>query len=235
MDILTFYVIGGLTYLFALMVKRKLLSTYAKWEHVQTVSGLRGEQVARKILDNNQLQFVSVRSQPGELTDHYDPRSKSISLSAQNFMSESVSATAIAAHECGHAIQDANGYLPMKLRAAAIPAANAAARFGIPAAILGGVLGINIMVQVGMLAYAGSILVMFLVLPVEFNASKVALQQLEQLDLTAPGGQDGAKQVLRAAAMTYVAGVASSAGYVVFIAISAGSSMFGKTKGPHVK
>lgn len=230
MDVMVFYVVGGLAYFFALAVKRKLLSTYAKWEQVQTVSGLRGEQVARKILDNNRLQFVSVSRQAGALTDHYDPRSKSISLSAQNFISESVSATAIAAHECGHAIQDANGYLPMKLRAVAIPVANTAARYGIPVAILGGILGINSIVQLGMLAYAGSILVTLLVLPVEFNASKVALQQLEQLNLTSAGGQDGAKQVLRAAAMTYVAGIASSAGYVVLIAISAGRSLFGKTK-----
>lgn len=232
MDVTLYYVIAGVVYVFSLLVKRKLLATYAKWGRVRSASGLRGEQVARDILDNNQLQSVSVAPVPGDLSDHYDPRSKSISLSATNFAGESVAATAVSAHECGHAIQDATGYLPMKLRSAAMPIANAAARFGIPAAIVGSVIGLNIVVQLGVLAYVGSILITFLVLPVEFNASKRALQQLEELHLVSPGGQDGAKHVLRAAAMTYVAGVASSAGYLLFVLVSAGRSLFGRAKVP---
>lgn len=225
-----FYLLGGAVYLFSLAVKRHLLSTYEKWGQVRSASGLSGAQATRAILDNNQLQNVPVSPVSGQLADHYDPRDKSISLSRENYAGESVAAVAVSAHECGHALQDAAGYLPMKLRGAAIPLANAGARFGIPAAIFGGVLGVNLIVQIGMLAYVGSILITFLVLPVEFNASKRALQQLEELHLTSPGGQDGSKQVLRAAAMTYVAGVASSAGYLIFVLISFGRSLFGKGK-----
>ncbi len=228
MEVLTFYIVAGAVYLFSLAVKRKLLATYASWNAVSNASGLRGERVARAILDTNQLQSVTVSEVAGGLTDHFDPRNKSIALSSSNFSSKSVAAMAVAAHECGHALQDADGYLPMKLRGAALPIANAGARYGLPLAIAGGIFGLNTLVQIGVLAYVGSILITFLVLPVEFNASKRALQQLELLQLTSPGGQDGAKQVLRAAAMTYVAGVASSAGYLVFILISTGRSLFGK-------
>lgn len=228
MDIMIFYILGGLAYLFSLGVKRKLLTTYAKWDHVPNASRSTGAQVARLILDTNQLSSVSVSPAQGRLSDHYDPANRGVFLSEENFMRESVSAAAVAAHECGHAIQDAENYLPMKLRNAAIPIANLGARFGIPLAIMGGVLGANILVQIGMLSYVMSILITLLVLPVEFNASKRALEQLEALKLTSPGGQDGAKQVLWAAAMTYVAGVASSAGYLVFMFLSAGRSLFGK-------
>lgn len=228
MDIIVFYIIGGIVYFFSLAVKRKLLVTYSRWDSVSNASGLNGAQVARLILDQNQLQSVSVSPGTGTLSDHYDPGSKHIQLSRDNYVHKSVAAIAVAAHECGHAIQDAEDYRPMKWRNAAIPLIQLGGRYGIPLAIVGGMVGINLLVQIGILVYAMSILITFLVLPVEFNASKRALQQLEHLKITSSDGQDGAREVLRAAALTYVAGVASSAGYLVFIAISASRSFLGK-------
>lgn len=228
MEMMLFYIVAGVVYAFSWAVKRKLQATYAKWSQVPCSSGRPGEQIARMILDHNQLQFVALAPVEGALSDHYDPRGKDIRLSREIFFGNSVAAMAVAAHECGHAIQDATGYGPMKLKTAAVPISNAGARFGLPAAILGGFLGMPILVQAGVLAYVASILITFLVLPVEFNASKRALAQLEELNLTSPGGQTGAKEVLRAAAMTYVAGVASSAGYLIFIVLSVGSSLFRK-------
>lgn len=155
----------------------------------------------------------------GQLTDHYDPRNKQLRLAHENFSGTSIAATAVSAHECGHALQDADDYRPMEFRTRMVPIANVGARFGIPLAIFGGMYGSNTMVQIGVLGYVGSILLTFLTLPVEFNASKRALNQLDRLDLISPDGQEGAEKVLRAAAMTYVAGVASSVWYVVYMVV----------------
>jgi Zn-dependent membrane protease YugP len=229
---MTYYVIAGLVFLFSYAVKQKLSSTYKRWSQVQNATDQPGGKIARIILDANQLQSVPVDAVRGKLTDHYDPRSKQISLARENFINPSVAAMAVAAHECGHALQDADDYRPMELRSTLMPIANAGARFGMPIAIAGSVMGIPMLVQIGILGYVGAILLTFLTLPVEFNASKRALAQLEGLDLVSVEGLKGTKQVLRAAAMTYVAGVASSAGYVVYLAIMFGGSLFRKLKSP---
>ena len=232
METMLFYVIGGLVYLFALGVRQKLKSTYSRWSRVRSVTGEPGGRVARTILDANQLQSVPVEPVQGTLTDHYDPRRKQLRLARDNFVGNSVAATAVAAHECGHALQDADDYKPMELRTALVPIANAAARFGLPLAIAGSFFGSSLMVQIGILGYVGAMLLTFLTLPVEFNASKRALRQLDQLGLISPDGQEGAREVLRAAAMTYVAGVASSAGYLLYIVLIAGRSLLGRPKPP---
>ncbi|MEJ2583130.1 MAG: zinc metallopeptidase, partial [Acidobacteriota bacterium] len=149
-------------------------------------------------------------------------------LSKGNFIGNSVAATAVSAHECGHALQDATKYGPLALRSAMVPMANAGARFGLPLAIFGSFMGSSMMVLFGVLAYLGAILVHFMTLPVEFNASKRALHQLDSLGLVSEDGHDGARQVLRAAAMTYVAGVASSAGYIVYLLFIGGRALFGR-------
>jgi Zn-dependent membrane protease YugP len=232
MDMLLFYVIAGIVFVFSLGVRQKLRATYDKWSRVRSATGRPGGQVARVILDSNRLQAVPVDPVHGKLADHYDPTKKRIRLARDNFYGNSVAATAVSAHECGHAIQDATGYGPMKLRTAAIPVANAGARFGLPLAIVGGFLGSSAMVQIGVLAYAGAILITFLTLPVEFNASKRALEQLDSLNLVSEDGHDAAKQVLKSAAMTYVAGVASSAGYIVYLVIVGGRALLGRPKLP---
>ena len=229
---MVFYVVAGLVFLFSLGVRQHLKSPYKRWSQVRSAPGRPGGQVARIILDANRLQSVPVQPVKGELTDHYDPRHKQLRLAKDNFLGNSVAATAVSAHECGHALQDADDYRPMKLRTAMVPIANAAARFGLPLAIFGSFYGSPAMVQIGILGYVGSILLTFLTLPVEFNASKRALAQLEQLDLISPDGQEGAEKVLRAAAMTYVAGVASSAWYLVYLVIVGGRSLLRRPEPP---
>ena len=135
-------------------------------------------------------------------------------------------------HECGHALQDADGYRPMEFRTAMVPIANAGARFGLPLAIFGSISGSIAMVQIGTLGYLAAILLTFLTLPVEFNASKRALGQLERLNLISADGREGAQKVLRAAAMTYVAGVASSAWYLVYLVFAGGRSLLRRPKPP---
>jgi len=230
METVVYYVIAGVVFLFSMGVRQKLKSTYSRWSRVRSMTGLPGGEVARTILDANQLQSVPVEPVPGNLTDHYDPRGKQLRLARDNFVGNSVAATAVSAHECGHALQDADDYRPMEFRTKMVPIANAGARFGLPLAVAGSFFGSSVMVQLGVLGYVGAMLLTFLTLPVEFNASKRALRQLDQLGLISPDGQEGAREVLRAAAMTYVAGVASSAGYLVYLLMIAGRSLLKRPK-----
>jgi Zn-dependent membrane protease YugP len=174
------------------------------------------------------MRRVPIEAVAGKLSDHYDPRSKTLRLSEAVYTTPSVAAMAIAAHEAGHAIQDHVDYKPMEIRTVSVPLANAGARFGLPAAIAGSFLGMPWLVQVGVLAYVGALFLQFLTLPVEFNASKRALQQLDALHLVDEAEEEAARSVLRSAAMTYVAGVASSAGYILYLGLVGGRSMFRK-------
>ena len=145
---------------------------------------------------------------------------------------QTTAATAIAAHESGHALQDATGYRPLELRTFLLPLASAGSRFGLPLALLGAFVGSAGLVRVGMLCFAGSIFITFLTLPVEFNASGRALRQLRALGLVSEEGRAAAHEVLRAAALTYVAGAASSAGYLVYAMVIGGRSLLGRLRPP---
>lgn len=232
MDTTLFYVIAGVVLVFSLLVRTRMQAAYKRWSTVPTITGMKGGQVARTILDANGLQRVPVEPVQGTLTDHYDPRKERLRLSRMNFLGSSVAATAVSAHECGHALQDATRYGPLALRSALVPLANAGARFGLPLAVFGSVMGSSTMVMMGVLGYLGAILVHFMTLPVEFNASRRALHQLDSLGLVSEEGHEGARQVLRAAAMTYVAGVASSAGYIVYLLFIGGRALLGRPKPP---
>jgi Zn-dependent membrane protease YugP len=227
-DMTLFYLIAGAVLVFSLVVRNRMQATYRRWSTVRSVTGMAGGRVARTILDANGLQSVPVEPVQGKLTDHYDPKHDRLRLSKGNFVGNSVAATAVSAHECGHALQDASEYGPLALRSAMVPMANAGARFGLPLAIFGSFLGSSMMVLFGVLGYLGAILVHFMTLPVEFNASKRALHQLDSLGLVSEDGHEGARQVLRAASMTYVAGVASSAGYIVYLLFIGGRALFGR-------
>ena len=229
---LLFYVIGGATFLFSLVVRQKLKNTYSRYSQVPNHRRVPGARVARSILDANRLQGVPVEATQGKLTDHYDPRSKIIQLSIQNYQSPSVAAMAVSAHECGHALQDADDYGPMELRTTLAPIAHTGSRFGIPLAVFGSLFGMPLLVQIGMLAYLGALVLFFLTLPVEFNASKRALAELKRLGFTTSEDETAAKSTLRAAAMTYVAGVASAAGYIVYLAIFGSRALLGRPKPP---
>lgn len=225
---MTFYIIVGAVYLFSLLVQGTLKRTYAKWSGVRNSAGLPGGQVARQILDANDMRRVRVEEVAGKLSDHYDPRTKVISLSQPNYAVPSIAAMAISAHESGHAIQDHQNYAPLKFRTAMAPIAHFAGRAGIPALIAGSFFGSQLLVLGGVIAYVGALLLQFLTLPVEFNASKRALAQLESLHLMNEQEKEGARKVLRAAAMTYVAGVASAAGYLVYLALIGGRLLLKK-------
>ena len=164
---MSFYLIVGAVFLFSLLVQGTLKRTYAKWSRIHNSSGLPGSQVARRILDANTMRQVRVEMVRGKLSDHYDPRTKVIRLSEPIFAVPSVAALAISAHESGHAIQDHERYGALKFRSVMAPVANFAARFGIPALIAGSLFDVLWLVQAGVIAYVGALLMQFLTLPVE--------------------------------------------------------------------
>lgn len=219
---MTFYLIAGVALLFSMAVQGALKRTYAKWSRIANTSGLEGGRVARTILDSNDMHPVPVEAVRGKLSDHYDPRGKVVRLSPAVYGVPSVAAMAIAAHESGHAIQDHVDYGPLELRTGLAPVAAAGARFGIPAAIFGSFAGLPILVPIGVIAYVGALLLQFLTLPVEFDASRRALSELDRLGIMRDEEREGARKVLRAAAMTYVAASATAAGYIFYLLLVGG-------------
>lgn len=226
------YAIGGITWLFSYLVKRKMTSAYERWGAIRNSRNATGGQTAVTVLRANDLGRVRLQPAPGKLTDHYDPRSKVIRLSEPVYGVPSVAAMAIGAHETGHAIQDGVGYGPFRVRTALVPLAGLGARFGLPAAVIGLLLGAPLYVHVGVWTYVGALLFQFATLPVEFNASKRARRQLDDLGLVDDVDREGVKEMLSAAALTYVAGVASSAGYLVLLALTAGRWLFRRPSVP---
>lgn len=221
-----FYLVVGIGFVLSLVVQGWLRTTYAKWSKVRNSLNLPGAHVARHLLDKNGLPNSTVAMTPGALSDHYDPRTKNISLSQRIYREPSVASAAIAAHETGHAIQDKLGYGPMRLRSAMIPIAQLGAQYG-PYAIMGGWLfGSPNIVLIGFMMFAGSFLFQLFTLPVEFNASSRAKDQLEEMGFTTEEDRTGAHKVLRAAAMTYVAGAATAMGKLLVILLFAGRGLF---------
>lgn len=189
----------------------KLNSTYAKYAKVRCMSGMTGAEAAARILNAAGIHDVRIERVGGKLTDHYDPRNKVLRLSDSTYASTSVAALGVAAHECGHAVQHQQEYLPIKLRGALVPAANIGSKLGIPLILLGVLLGLSsTLIQIGIWVFSLSVLFQIVTLPVEFNASRRALVMLEDYGIT--GGQETGycRKVLTAAALTYVAGAASA-------------------------
>jgi uncharacterized protein len=185
-------------------------SSYSKYSKQPSASGLTGAQVARTILDRNNLSNVRVEPVAGQLTDHYDPRSKVVRLSEGNFRNNSIAAVSVAAHECGHAIQDASGYVPMKLRAGLFPIVNFAGQLWFPLFFLG-ILGFgSFFVQLAVIAFAGVLLFHVVTLPVEINASTRAYGILTRYGMLSRTEADGTRRVLTAAAFTYIAAALTS-------------------------
>ena len=185
-------------------------SSYSKYSKQPSASGLTGAQVARTILDRNNLSTVRVEPVAGQLTDHYDPRSKVVRLSEGNFRNNSIAAVSVAAHECGHAIQDATGYVPMKLRAGLFPIVNFAGQLWFPLFFLG-ILGFgSFFVQLAVIAFAGVLLFHVVTLPVEINASTRAYGILTRYGMLSRTEADGTRRVLTAAAFTYIAAALTS-------------------------
>ena len=187
-------------------------STMNKYSKVRNRTGLTGAEAARRILNNEGLYNVQIECLRDNRGDHYDPRTNTVRLSYQNYNNPSVTAVGVAAHECGHAIQHAKGYAPLSIRSALVPVVNIGSTIGIPLIFLGVLLSWNqTLSQIGIWAFALTVLFQLVTLPVEFNASRRAVQKVEQYGLLTMEENTGCKKVLSAAALTYVAAAASSA------------------------
>lgn len=205
------YILVLIGAVFSLIASAKVNSTFEKYKKVRSMTGFTGAQAAEKILEQNGIYDVAVEHVSGKLTDHYDPRSKVLRLSDSTYDSQSVAAIGVAAHECGHALQHKEEYLPLKIRSAIVPAANIGSRLGIPIIILGVILSYNYtLIQVGIWVFSLAVLFQVVTLPVEFNASSRAVKMLEQYGILGNQELQQTKRVLSAAAMTYVAAAAAS-------------------------
>ena len=199
---------------FAMWAQWKVQHTYNKFSKVRAANGLTGRQMAQQIMTRNGVNDVAIEEVGGVLSDHYDPRSKKVRLSPHNYEESSLAAIAVGAHEVGHVLQHAQGYAPLGMRAAIAPVANVGSMLAFPLFFIGFIFhsGMSgLMMNVGLLFFAGAVAFHLITLPVEFDASKRALQQLTESGSLAPQEIAGAKAVLDAAALTYVAAAAMSA------------------------
>jgi hypothetical protein len=190
--------------------QHRVKATYEKYAEIQSSLGMTGAQVAKTILQRMGIDDVTVEQVEGQLTDHYDPSAKTVRLSESVYASSSLAAAAIAAHECGHVLQDVRGYQFMNIRASLVPVANIGANFG-PLMVMAGLfltsLGSlsTVFINLGIILFAGAILFHLVTLPVEFDASSRALRLIDELGILQGEENRGARSVLNAAAWTYVA------------------------------
>lgn len=208
--------IGAILCIFA---SSRVNSTYAKYAKIRSRRGMTGAEAAQRILQMSGINDVQIQHVSGDLTDHYDPVRKVLRLSDSVYGSNSVAAIGVAAHECGHALQHKEGYLPLKIRSALVPAANIGSRLGLPIVILGLILGIGFelpgggyfsLAQIGIWVFTFAVLFQVVTLPVEFNASGRAIKLLGNYGIMNEDEVDDCKRVLGAAALTYVAAAAAS-------------------------
>lgn len=185
--------------------------SFQKYSRVFSRRGIRAEQAAEQILRHAGIFDVQIQRVQGNLTDHYDPRSKTLRLSDSVYGSTSVSAIGVAAHECGHAIQHAGGYVPLKLRGALVPVVNVASTISMPLILAGLILGYFGLARIGVVLFSAVLIFQLVTLPVEFNASSRALRVLGSTDILYEDEVGTARKVLRAAALTYVASAVATA------------------------
>ena len=196
--------------LLSMAASAKLNATYQRYAAVRSRSGLTGAQVAQEILRSQGIYDVTVRRVSGRLTDHYDPRTKTVNLSDAVYGESSIAALGVAAHECGHAIQDANSYAPLRMRAALVPVANFGAQLSWPLILFGLLLGGGPLITVGIFMFSLAVLFQIVTLPVEYNASGRAVHLLDSIGILYGEEVGQARRVLNAAALTYVAAAAGS-------------------------
>ena len=192
----------------ALYAQFKVKSTYAKYSKVPNVRGYTGGQVARYILDDHRLTDIVVEPIPGELTDHYDPRARKLRLSEGIYSGNSVAALGVAAHEAGHALQDAKAYAPLKIRNGLVPVTNLGTTLAFPHIHLGLFARMPMFMDIGIILFSVAVVFSVITLPVEFNASQRAIRVLADSHFLTEKELPMAKQVLNAAALTYVAATA---------------------------
>lgn len=185
--------------------------TFSRYSRVRSMTGMTGEEAARRLLNSQGIYDVAVRPVQGSLTDHYDPRTKTVNLSESVYHATSVAAIGVAAHECGHAIQDNVGYVPLRMRAAFVPVANFGSRLSWPLILIGLILGgMQPLIQLGIWMFLLVVLFQLITLPVELNASGRAVKLLDQLGILQGQEVSQTRSVLGAAALTYVAAAATS-------------------------
>lgn len=202
--------------LFGLWAQFQVKRTFKRYSAVATTNGLTGAQAAGAVLQASGLEGVSIRPVAGRLSDHYDPRSRTLNLSEDVGQAATVAAVGVAAHEAGHAIQDAQGYKPMRVRQTLVPAAQIGQQFWFFPVILGLILGSVGLVNIGLILFLAIVVFQLVTLPVEFDASRRALVAIEGQALLGPTELDGARSVLRAAALTYVAALVAAVGQLIY-------------------
>lgn len=212
-DMYVYYLTGFImipVIIFSFICQIKVNSNYKKFSKIANARGMTGADAAYNLLRLNGITDVRIRQIKGNLTDHYNPATKEICLSEGVFGSRSIAAVGIACHEAGHACQHAVGYFPLKIRNAAIPATKFGSSLGIPLALFGIIFNFEPLIYIGIILYSLVALFQLITLPVEFNASKRALQTISANGFLVGDEYSGAKKVLTAAALTYVAALASS-------------------------
>jgi len=204
------YILVILAAVISLIASAKVKSTYAKYSKVLSARGITADQAAQQILYGAGIPQVPVTQVAGNLTDHYDPRSQTLALSQTVYGSRSVAAIGVAAHECGHAIQDAENYAPIRIRNAIVPVVNFGSKLSWPLLLLGLVMSFDPLVLAGIWMFGLVVAFQVITLPVEFNASRRAIRILEERGILGSEELKGARKVLSAAAMTYVAAAVGS-------------------------
>ena len=204
------YILLIIGMLLSLAASAKLKSTFAYYRRVRSASGLTGEEAARRILMAAGITDVQVRAIPGSLTDHYDPRNKTVNLSQDIYGQTSLAAVGVAAHECGHAIQDNIAYQPLVTRRKLVPIANIGSTISYPVILLGIIFGATGLLNIGIILFSAVVVFQLVTLPVEFDASKRACAILEGSNRFSPTETEAVKKVLSAAAMTYLASALNS-------------------------
>lgn len=206
----------------SLIASARVKSTFAKYNKVRSMSGLTGAQAAQRVLNSAGIYDVGIQQVSGNLTDHYDPRTKTLNLSQSTFGSNSVAAIGVAAHECGHAIQDRENYSPLVLRSTLVPAANLGSTLSWPIFIAGLLFSMRPLLYAGIILFTLAVIFQLVTLPVEFNASGRAVAILRTSGLMGDQEVTGVKKVLTAAALTYVASLAASILQLLRLIILAG-------------
>ena len=205
------YILIIIAAIISLIAQWRVNSAFSKYSRVASMSGMTGAQAARMILQSNGINDVSVQRISGKLTDPYNPSTKVLNLSESVYGSTSVAAIGVAAHECGHAIQHARGYFPLSLRTALVPVANIGSQLSWVFIIVGAILSFNqTLITIGIIMFSAAVLFQLVTLPVEFNASARALEQLESNGILYRDEVSQTRKVLSAAALTYVAAAATA-------------------------
>lgn len=218
----SYYLIIGAIFIISMIVQNRLRSKFAHYSQVRLQNGMSGKEIAEKMLSDNGIHDVQVVSVPGQLTDHYNPANKTVNLSEEVYMQRNAAAAAVAAHECGHAVQHAIGYSMLQLRSKMVPMVNVSSKL-LQFVLMAGIAvmamsGSKTLLAIGVVLFAVTTLFAFITLPVEYDASNRALAWLEKSGMVTRTEHDGAKDALKWAARTYVVAALGSLAQLIYFA-----------------